>query len=113
MRLDVGHSRDRLVDQEQLWILRQQHADFEPLLLAVRQASGQPIARIGETDGLQHLLDAPGLAPALAPEQRAADAVIDVERKQEIILDRVALEYGRLLELAADAELGDAGLVEP
>ena len=29
------------------------------------------------------------------------------QRQIEIVLDRVALEHGRLLELAADAELGD------
>ncbi len=31
------HAGDRLVDQQQLRLLHQQHADFEPLLLAVRE----------------------------------------------------------------------------
>ncbi len=35
-RLGVGHAGGRLVDQQQLRVLGQQHADFEPLLLAVR-----------------------------------------------------------------------------
>ena len=35
--LGVGHAGDRLVDQQQLRVLRQQHADLEPLLLAVRE----------------------------------------------------------------------------
>ena len=48
-----------------------------------------------------------------APEQRALDAVIDIERQQQIVLDGLALEHRRLLEFAADAEFGDAGLVEP
>ena len=39
--LGVGHAGDRLVDQQQLRVLRQQHADLEPLLLAVRQAAGE------------------------------------------------------------------------
>ncbi len=43
-RLGVGHAGDRLVDQQQLRLLRQQHADLEPLLLAVRQAAGDALA---------------------------------------------------------------------
>ena len=33
--LAVGHSGDRFVEQQQLPVMDQQHADFEPLLLAV------------------------------------------------------------------------------
>ena len=42
--LGVGHAGDRLVDQQQLRVLREQHADLEPLLLAVRQAAGEAVA---------------------------------------------------------------------
>src|SRR3984893_15745857 len=38
MGLDVGHAGHRLFYQQQYRILRQPHPDFEPLLLAVRQA---------------------------------------------------------------------------
>ena len=113
MRLGVGHAGDRLVDQQQLRVLRQQHADLQPLLLAVRQAAGQSVARIGQADGFQDAVDPLGFVPAAAPEQRALDAVIDIERQQQIVLDGLALEHRRLLELAADAEFGDVGLVEP
>ena len=37
--LGVGHAGDRLVDQQQLRVLHQQHADLEPLLLAVARAA--------------------------------------------------------------------------
>ena len=113
MGLDVGHAGDGLVDQQQFRVLRQQHADLQPLLLAVRQASGQAVARVRQADGFQHALDPLGLRLALAPEQRALDAVVDIERQQQIVLDGLALEHRRLLEFAADAEFGDAGLVEP
>ncbi len=46
MRFDIGHAGHRLVDQQQLRILRQQHADLEPLLLAMRQIAGEPVARV-------------------------------------------------------------------
>src|SRR5712672_787987 len=113
MGLDVGHAGDRLVDQKQFRILREQHADLEPLLLAVRQAPRQPVARLGEPDGFQHPLDAFGFGLAFAPEQRAPDAMIDIQRQQQIVLDALAFEHRRLLELAADAEFGDPGFVEP
>jgi hypothetical protein len=32
----IGHAGHRLIDQQQSRLLRQQHADLEPLLLAVR-----------------------------------------------------------------------------
>jgi hypothetical protein len=43
---------------------------------------------------------------------RLARTPIALERQQKIVRDRVALEHGRLLELATDAEFGDLGLVE-
>ena len=42
--LVVGHAGDRLVEQQQLRLLHQQHADLEPLLLPVRQQPGGTIA---------------------------------------------------------------------
>src|ERR1700722_7969839 len=50
---------------------------------------------------------------AAAPEQRALDAVVDVERQQQIIFDGLAFEHGRLLEFAANSKLGDARFIEP
>ena len=46
------------------------------------------------------------------PQQGGAHAAVVLQRQQQIVLDRVHVEHGRLLEFAADAELGDLGLVE-
>ncbi len=113
MRFHIRHARHRLIHQKQFGILRQQHTDLEPLLLAVRQRAGQTIARILEPDRLQHALDAFALVGRFAPEQRAAYAMIDVERQQQIVLDGLAFEHRRLLEFASDAEFGDLCFVEP
>jgi len=48
--LRVRHARDRLVDQQQLGVLRQQHADLEPLFLAMAQITGAAMAMIEEAD---------------------------------------------------------------
>ena len=78
----------------------------------MRQAAGELAPDVLQPHRLQHLVDLLSLAPRAAPEQRALDAVVDVERQQQIVLDRLTLEHGRLLEFAADAELGNACLVE-
>jgi len=52
------------------------------------------------------------LVGALAPEQCLAGAPLALESEQKVVLDRVHVEHGRLLEFAADAEFGDLRLVE-
>ena len=42
--LGIGHAGDRFVDQQQLRILRKQHADLEPLLLAMRKPRREHVA---------------------------------------------------------------------
>ena len=59
------HAGDRLVDQQQLGLLHQQHADLEPLLLAVRQRAAPARARCGgQPDDLEHFVDALALSAA-------------------------------------------------
>ncbi|MNO10218.1 hypothetical protein D3C81_2339380 [compost metagenome] len=39
----VGHAGYRLIEQQQLRVLHQQHADFQKLLLTVGQQAGRAI----------------------------------------------------------------------
>ena len=55
----------------------------------------------------------PRSSATFLPPQRGAGAAVRLEREFEVVGDGLALEHRRLLELAADAELGDLGLVEP
>ncbi|MNR01919.1 hypothetical protein D3C85_1177480 [compost metagenome] len=41
----VGHARHRLIEQQQLRVLHQQHADLQELLLTVGQQTGGAIDR--------------------------------------------------------------------
>ena len=61
---------------------------------------------------LENLVDARLFAGALAPEDSLARAPVAFQREPQIVLHRVHVEHGRLLELAADAEFGDLRLVE-
>ena len=56
--LALAHAGDRLVEQQQLVILHQQHADLEPLPLTVRQHRGGPFGQIGQPGGLERRGDA-------------------------------------------------------
>ena len=44
VRLLVGHAGGGFVDEQQLGVLREQHADLQPLLLAVGERAGFPVA---------------------------------------------------------------------
>ena len=55
--LGIAHARDRLIEQHQLGLLCQQHADLEPLLLAVTEIPRQIRLTLGQPDGLQRGLD--------------------------------------------------------
>ena len=52
-RFFVGHARYRLIQQQQLRFLPQQHADFQPLLLPVRQQSRKAVCRVRQLDQRQ------------------------------------------------------------
>ncbi len=56
-------------------------------------------------------MDAVTIFRRQAIEKRRENAAFAVKRQLEIVPDRMTLENGRLLELAADAELGNIGLV--
>jgi len=52
----------------------EEHADFEPLLLAVGQRPGAPLAFGGKTDGSEDLIDAPALSRGGAPRRSFANS---------------------------------------
>ena len=56
--LGVGHAGGGLVDEQQLRLLREQHADLQPLLLAVAEVGGLGVAPVGKADDAEQFLDA-------------------------------------------------------
>src|SRR5262245_59934581 len=98
----IGHSRYWLVDHEELGILDHDHADLEPLLLAVGESAGA-LARVrGQADGLQDGVDALTLGPAQARLERGKNALARARQRQLEVLPHGELgEDRRRLELAA------------
>ena len=69
-------------------------------------------AMIGEPGGVEDAVDRLQRRRVFASEQRGAHAARRLGREQQIVFDRVVLEHGRLLELAADPERRNLGFVE-
>ncbi len=90
--LPVGHSRDRLVDEQELWLLRQQHPDLEPLLLSVGEEPGRLVPLLPEADRFEHLLDALPLARRDLGEECLPDAARRAQCELQVLERRVPLE---------------------
>ena len=111
-RLGIGHAGDGLVNEEQLRLLCQEHADFEPLLLAMRQASGHARSHAFEPGRIEDVINSALLRGTVLPQQRGSYAPVILECQHQIVLDRMHVEDRRLLKLAADAKFGDLGFVK-
>ena len=77
----------------------------------MRERARVLIALFGQADGQQDLIDARTLAGAQTREQSGQHTLIGFQRQFQIGKDRLGFKHGRLLKLAANAQMGDGGLV--
>jgi hypothetical protein len=108
--LVVGHAGHRFVEQQQLRVLHQQHADLQPLLLAVGEQPGGRSA----WSARRICRRVSAMRSRSSPNRRANrlfHPLVGLQRQLEVLEHRVLLEDGGLLELAADAGVGDLGSV--
>ena len=105
--LFVAHARGGLVEQQHLRLLHQQHADFQPLLLPVRQKPRGIAHALFEIDLLEHFVDAIFFRRIAPVKQRIPHAFRAFDRQLEIFVHAVIFEHRRFLKLAADAEARD------
>src|SRR5690606_16039865 len=94
--LAVGHAGDRLVDQQELGVLGEQHADLEPLLLAVAEAGGEVAFAGGEADGVEDLVDAGDVVVSGDVGEGGEDAARLVQGELEVVPDGVRSEERRV-----------------
>ncbi|MNL20719.1 hypothetical protein D3C87_1419770 [compost metagenome] len=109
--LRIRHAGHRLVHQKQLRLLREQHANFQPLFLAVREVGRKIAAAVAETHGGEDFLDARLVLRCQPVEQRREDAALAVQRQFQIVPDGMAFKHRWLLEFTPDAQLGNIRLV--
>ena len=89
--------------------MHQQHADLQPLLLAVAQGAGQAAHAVCELDGDQGFRQAVTLRRVELKEHAGLDALVGLEREFQVFKHRELLKHRGLLEFAADTQLGDVG----
>ncbi|MNN09476.1 hypothetical protein D3C81_1223580 [compost metagenome] len=103
----VGHARHRLIEQQQLRVLHQQHADLQKLLLAVRQQACRALHRTGQAYGLQDFVDTVLLFATQACNQASQYRFVGLLCQLQVLEHTQGFEHRGLLELAPDAGLGD------
>ena len=111
----VGHARHRLVHQQQLGVLHHDHADLEPLLLAVGEPA-RPLRRRGRRDRWSRGSRRPGVrwAPSSRARRVASTPLLGrASDSSRFSRTRQVREDGRRLELAPDPEAGDLVLPQP
>ena len=102
-RFCLRHAGGRLVEQKHLRVLHHQHAELEPLGLAVAEIGGDGSGFLGQPDKLQHLVDALfALAREAEPQIGQHARIAAATRHFEIAAHRQILEDARNLEFAAD-----------
>ena len=84
-------------------ILDQQHADLQPLLLAVAERFGGPVELVLQEDHRGDLANARDHLVGALPEQRAEHVAAARQRQFEILEHGEVFIDGRGLEFAADA----------
>jgi hypothetical protein len=108
----VRHAGDGFVHQEELWFLHQQHADFQPLPLAVGEDGGAVPCPLGEADFRQGGFDAALVFGTQHPAEAGPRVARRLQGEFEVLEHREGIEDRWLLELAADAEIGDGGFIQ-
>ncbi len=118
LALARAHAGNGLVQQQQLRPLHQQHADFQPLLLAVAEPAGLLVEVIAQEDEIRQGFDLLDHSLAAAKKDRLQHALPVGHRDFEVLEDGQIFIHRRRLELAPhpsayDLVLGELGQVFP
>ena len=112
LRFRIGHAGRRLIKQQQMRLLHQQHADLKKLFLTMGQQTGLAVALAVKTQQAQHLIQPIVLFAAYPGAQAGPHRFIPLHRQGEIFRHRQRFEDRRLLKLAPDALAGDGHRVK-
>ena len=102
-----GHAGGGFVDEQKLRILRQQHADLEPLFLPVAQLARLSVQRRFQPDLAGDVGDLAMVLPGGFEAQDRQWPTVFLEREHEVVGDALVFEHGGALEFAAHTGLGD------
>src|SRR5580704_1363100 len=109
----LRHPRHRFVDEQEPRPLDQEHPDLEPLLLAVSEQAGVPVALPCEPDEIECAIDRLTLLGREAGHEGSEDTLATTGRELEVLEHRVSRKDRGPLELSPDAQTDDLVLREP
>lgn len=104
MGLLIGHPSGGFIHEEKLRVLGEQHSDFKPLLLPVRQRSGFRFRLCVQIDGLENAMNAVAFSTVWTMKQAVPNPAAPFRAQQQILKDTVIRINRRSLEFAPDAE---------
>jgi hypothetical protein len=104
--------RDGLIEQQQAWVLGQQHRDLQPLALAVRKRPGQLRQLPSQTHDLQGISHCRG-TPIAAAQKKTHQSPVVTRGQVDVFHDRELVEDRWGLERATDAAPDDAVRSQP
>ncbi len=107
-----AHAGDRLVEHQQLRVLDQQHADLQPLLLAVAEQGGAHVEAVLQEDHFRDFMDAVAHGGVAREGQRAEHGASARKRNLEILEHGQIVVDRRGLELAPHPGLDDLVLLQ-
>lgn len=109
-----GHPGDGFVQEEDLWLHAQRAAEFDELLLSVRESPGRPVQLLLQADELGDLTDPFQMAAGLACRGRQTQSAGDepgagepVTAEEQAVGDGGVRGQRQVLEGTGDAESGD------
>ena len=103
----VGQPGGRLVDQQQHRRGQDQHADFQPLPLAVAQVLYLSVGGLRQADAGENLENALALFGGRRMHEAAMERLPARQRQLHVFVNRQAVEDGGGLEFASHAAAGD------
>src|SRR3990167_2238703 len=105
-----AHAGHRLVEHQQRRVLHQQHADLQPLLLAVGQQVSLLLQQVTEKDLRRHFLNPCNDLGGALKEQRAENVAPLGKGHFQVLEHRQVFVDRRVLKLAPDAGTDDVEL---
>ena len=103
----VCHARGRFVDEEEFGVLQNDHCNFEPLFLAVREGGRRGVQVVGQAGLFCDCVDAVAVFVGEAREKRKEDVSVGFEREHQIFVHAEGGEDRGGLKFAPDAGFDD------
>src|SRR6056297_126296 len=106
----AAHSRCRFIDEQKTRLLRKQHPDLEPLLLAVAELAGFPVKCGGEANFARKFCHPVKVIGGGTEDEHRERPPVLFQREHEVVAHALVLEDGGALKLPADAGPRDGRL---